>query len=84
MISPCTKSGEPYKISGCTPKMCLAPSAVEKQDYHVARLKKPMATSLVPSQVSEHSLEMRFFSVMAQCKGLGRSVHKKRREPSAN
>eukprot|EP00438_Fugacium_kawagutii_P027130 Skav225193 [mRNA] locus=scaffold3065:129598:142690:+ [translate_table: standard] len=33
MITPCTTKGEPYKISGCTPKMCLAPSAVEKQDY---------------------------------------------------
>eukprot|EP00435_Cladocopium_sp_Y103_P040665 s182_g11.t1 len=60
MITACSKSGEPYKISGCTPKMCLAPTALEKQDY----------------EVSEHSLEMRFFSVMAQCKGLGKAVVK--------
>lgn len=60
MITPCSKSGQPYKISGCTPKLCLTPPELEKQDY----------------QVSEHSLEMRFFSVMAQCKGLGKAVVK--------
>jgi hypothetical protein len=33
MITPCSKSGQPYKISGCTPKLCLAPPELEKQDY---------------------------------------------------
>ena len=33
MITPCSASGQPYKISGCTPKMCLAPTELEKQDY---------------------------------------------------
>jgi len=33
MITPCSKSGQPYKISGCTPKLCLTPPELEKQDY---------------------------------------------------
>ena len=35
MITPCAKKGEPYKLTGCDPIMCLAPSAADKIDYQV-------------------------------------------------
>lgn len=60
VIVPCAKKGEPYKLTGCEPIMCLAPSAEEKIDY----------------QVSEKNLMKHFFSVNAQCKGLGKAVVK--------
>jgi len=38
VIVPCAKKGEPYKLTGCDPIMCLAPSAEEKMDYQVWEL----------------------------------------------
>ncbi|CAK9066410.1 unnamed protein product, partial [Durusdinium trenchii] len=55
IITPCTKKGEPYKIAGCVPEVCTAPSPTEQQDY----------------KITEHTLELPFFSVTVQCKGLG-------------
>ena len=58
VITPCAKNGEPYKLTGCDPIMCLAPSAADKIDYQVGTLenengKKNTKFSLFCSLISK-------------------------------